>query len=188
MTGPEGVPAYPIGTPRLLLRPFRIADNADHAAYETRTDVARFLPYDARTEPECEQALARKILWNTIDAEGQRLVLAIEQRSDGTVIGETHLVWADRKNRQGEIGFVLHPDSHGLGLAREAVTAVLDLAFGPLALHRVYGRCDALNDASVRLMTRLGMRQEAHLVHDRYVDGRWRDLLIYAITAPGEKN
>ena len=40
--------------------------------------------------------------------------------------------------------------------------AILDLAFGELGLHRVYGRTDARNEGSIGLMRRLGMREEAH--------------------------
>jgi RimJ/RimL family protein N-acetyltransferase len=71
------------------------------------------------------------------------------------------------------------------GLARETAAALLDLAFGPapdgLGLHRVVGRCDALNAPSVRLMERLGMRREAHFVHSEIFKGHWGDDYVYVI-------
>ena len=51
---------------------------------------------------------------------------------------------------------------HGQGYATEAANAMLDLAFGPGDIHRVAARCDVRNEASWRLMERLGMRREAH--------------------------
>jgi RimJ/RimL family protein N-acetyltransferase len=47
--------------------------------------------------------------------------------------------------------------------------------------HQIFGRCDARNVASYRLMERLGMRREAHLIHNELFKGEWSDELVYAI-------
>ena len=39
----------------------------------------------------------------------------------------------------------------------------------------------ARNDASIRLMERLGMRREAHLVENEFLKGEWTDSIVYAI-------
>ncbi len=183
--GPPGLGKDPVlVTERLRLRPFRLSDRADHDAYESRPDVTRYLPYDARTPQQAEVALARKVLWNALETEGERLVLAIERRFDGRVIGEVHLVWADAVHRQAEVGFVLHPDWQGQGLAAEAVRAAMDALVSGLGAHRIFGNCDADNTASARLMERLGMAREAQLRHTRHVDGQWRDTLVYAWHRP----
>jgi RimJ/RimL family protein N-acetyltransferase len=76
---------------------------------------------------------------------------------------------------------VFQPRYQGRGLATEAAEVVLRLGFEGLGLHRVIGRCDALNVASARLMERLGMRREAHLVHNEIFKGSWGDELVYAM-------
>ena len=116
-----------------------------------------------------------------LEAEGDRLVLAIERRWDGRVLGEVNLVWRSVEHRQGEMGFVLHPDAQGHGYAREAATRLLDLAFDGLGLHRVFGSTDGRNDASAALMRRLGMREEAHFVHNEVFKGEWGDEVVFAI-------
>jgi RimJ/RimL family protein N-acetyltransferase len=50
-----------------------------------------------------------------------------------------------------------------------------------LGLRRVIGRCDALNLPSARLMERLGMRREAHFVHNEIFKGAWGDELVHAM-------
>jgi RimJ/RimL family protein N-acetyltransferase len=65
----------------------------------------------------------------------------------------------------------------------EAATALLRLGFGELGLHRLTAKCSARNAASARLMERLGMRREGHLVGTRLVKGEWRDELVYAMLA-----
>ena len=84
-------------------------------------------------------------------------------------------------HRQGEIGFVLHPDHHGQGYAGEAACAMLRLGFEELGLHRIVGRCEPRNEASARLLERLGMRREAHLIENEWVKGEWQSELVYAM-------
>lgn len=75
------------------------------------------------------------------------------------------------------------PDYQGLGLATEGAAELLRIGFDGLRLHRLCGRCDARNQASARLMERLGMRKEAHLVQNERVKGEWTDELVFAILA-----
>jgi RimJ/RimL family protein N-acetyltransferase len=102
-------------------------------------------------------------------------------REAGTVVGEAGLKLISRESRQGEIGFVFNPDYHGRGLATEAASSLLMLGFGAIGWHRITGSCDARNRRSALLMQRIGMRQEAHFVHNQIVKGQWTDELIYAV-------
>ena len=174
-------PGYPIETERLILRPFEPGDLDDLHAYQSRPDVARYLMWDARNRSQAAESLNRKLQQRAISAEGQSLVLAAVYRETGRVIGEVMLVWLSREHQQGEIGFVFNPGYHGRGLASEAARVVLGLGFGGLALHRIVGRCDARNHPSARLMERLGMRREAHFVHNEVFKGEWGDEVVYAI-------
>jgi hypothetical protein len=63
----------------------------------------------------------------------------------------------------------------------EAGRVLLRLAFEDLGLHRVIGRLEARNTASARVLERLGMRREAHLVENEYVKEEWQSELVYAI-------
>jgi RimJ/RimL family protein N-acetyltransferase len=118
-----------------------------------------------------------------LEREGDVLGLAVERRDTGAVIGSVNLFWLSAEHRQGEIGFVFHPDHQGQGFAREAAIEILRLGFEGLELHRMIGRCDARNAASARLMERLGMRQEAHLHQNEFIKGEWCDELVYAMLA-----
>jgi RimJ/RimL family protein N-acetyltransferase len=115
--------------------------------------------------------------------EGDGLVLAAIVRETGTLIGDFTLKFLSAEHRQGEIGFVLHPDHHGRGYATEAAPLILRFGFEQRGLHRIIGRCDGRNTASARLMERLGMRREAHLVENEFIKGEWADELIYAMLA-----
>ena len=58
---------------------------------------------------------------------------------------------------------------------------LLRLAFEELGLHRVYGRAEPRNTASARVMEKLGMQREAHLVENEFVKGEWQSELVYSI-------
>jgi RimJ/RimL family protein N-acetyltransferase len=174
-------PAYPLETSRLVLRPFRAGDLEELFAFHSLPEVARFLYWEARDLEQVRGVLEAKAGQAALEEEGQVLALAVVGRAEGVVVGEVSLHWLSRRHRQGEIGFVFHPGYQGRGLATEAAGAVLRLGFEGLGLHRVVGRCDALNLASARLLERLGMRREAHFVHNEVFKGSWGDELVYAM-------
>ena len=171
----------PIETERLLLRPFRASDLDDLYAIRSLPEVVRYLYGDVRSRQEVEELLAEHATRTSLNEDGDALVLAAERRDDSRVIGDVILWLRSREHLQGEIGFAFHPDAQGRGYAREAATELLRIAFGPLGLHRVYGRTDARNDASAALMRRLGMRQEAHFRENEIFKGAFGDELVFAI-------
>jgi RimJ/RimL family protein N-acetyltransferase len=116
-----------------------------------------------------------------IAAEGDSLLLGAELASSGQVIGDLTLWVHSAEHRGGEVGWVFNPDHSGQGYATEAAHAVLHLAFDQLGLHRVVARVDARNDASLRLASRLGMRQEGHLLANEWFKGQWSDEIDFAL-------
>ena len=52
-----------------------------------------------------------------------------------------------------------------------------------MGLHRLIGRTEARNTGSARVLEKLGMRLEAHLVENEWVKGEWQSELDYALLA-----
>jgi RimJ/RimL family protein N-acetyltransferase len=174
---------FPIETERLRLRPFEAGDIDDFVAIHTHPDVPRYLYWGVRTRRELESVLAGKIDRMALARRGDAVDVAVIVRATGAIAGSVSLTWIDSEHRQGEIGFILHPDHHGNGYATEAAGALLRVGFEELGLHRIYGRLDARNTASARVLERLGMRREAHLVENEFVKGEWTDEVVYALLA-----
>lgn len=64
------------------------------------------------------------------------------------------------------------------------MTEILRICFTDLGLRRVVAHCFARNEASWRLMERVGMRREAHTVEDSlHAELGWLDGYSYAILA-----
>jgi RimJ/RimL family protein N-acetyltransferase len=174
-------PDYPVRTERLDLRPHRREDLDDLLAFHSDPDVVRYVPWPVRDREQTRVALEAKLGQAEVTEPGQWLVLAIELRETGTVIGEVLLKWASDTDRQGELGYALNPRYHGHGFAAEAAEAMLKLGFDDLGLHRICAVIVAGNDASVRLARRLGMRREAHFVHNAFFKGQWIDEFVFAL-------
>jgi RimJ/RimL family protein N-acetyltransferase len=172
---------YPIRTVRLLLRPYTAADFEDLYDIQSRPEVTRYLLFGARDRGEVRESLEQKIRAGVLAGEGGNLTLAVVLPQAGTVIGDVVLFWRSREHRQGEIGYIFHPAYGGRGYATEAAEVMLRLGFLGLGLHRIVGRIDARNDASARVLERLGMRCEAHFVQNEIVKGEWTDEIVYAI-------
>jgi len=177
----ELVPDYPLETERLRLRPFSRGDVDAVFAYRSREDVTRHL-FDAPMSREaCAEALQARIGQTTWTGEGDKIFLAVERRDDARLIGEVSLILRSAESRQAELGYIFSPEFHGRGYATESARALLSLAFDAAGIHRIHARCHALNDASRRVMERLGMRKEAHFREHLLVKGAWDEELIYAI-------
>ncbi|GAB3143495.1 GNAT family protein [Micromonospora sonneratiae] len=187
--------SHPVATSRLILRPFTAADLDDVWAYQKLPEVARHMLWPARTRDQSERAVDQMVTEDNIAGEGDCLSLAVVWPDAGRVVGQVELVWLSREHRQGELGYVFNPQYQGKGLATEAAAEMLRLGFEALGLHRIVGRCSAQNSASARLLARLGMRQEAHFVHNVRLKGEWKEELVYAMLqhewrsneSPGQK-
>ena len=139
--------------------------------------VLRWLYEDPRTEDETWQALQRHL--DRDPALG--LVLAVETQA-GRFIGRVNLA-VTPEHKQGEVGFIVDPAQHCQGYATEAAQAMLTLGFNTYELHRIVGRAEARNVASTRVLEKLGMRREAHLIENEWVKGEWQSEVIYALLA-----
>jgi RimJ/RimL family protein N-acetyltransferase len=139
------------------------------------------LSEDALSEADARKALASRMGNRSIESEGDKVSFAVVRRSDGVLVGDCVLAWVSEQHSQGEVGFVMHPDHHGMAYATEGAHALLRIAFDHLELHRVIGRTEARNIASARVMEKLGMRREAHLMENEYVKDEWQSELVYAM-------
>jgi len=173
-------PAYPIETARLRIRPFAERDLQQMIALYSEPEVLRYLYVGERSNNEIAKSLQERCKKTAMAAEGDKLVLAVELKETGICVGEVILVWLSETHKSAEIGFLVHPGFQGRGYAYEATLPLLRFGFEVLQFHRIIGRCDGRNGASARLMEKLGMRREAHLIENEFIKGEWTDELVYA--------
>jgi RimJ/RimL family protein N-acetyltransferase len=176
-------PDYPIRTERLLLRPLTAGDVDALLAYRGRPDVCRYVPFEPMDRRLIADRLAGPWARAELTDEGQSLTLGVVLARTGQLVGDVILFWHSRLHRGGELGYVFNPDFAGRGYATEAADAVLRCGFEDLGLHRIVARLEERNEASARVARRLGMRQEARLVHNEIFKGEWSTELVFAMLA-----
>jgi ribosomal-protein-alanine N-acetyltransferase len=91
----------------------------------------------------------------------------------------------DAPHQTAELGYVLAPARWGQGLMREVLPVLVRHGFEVLGLHRMEARIEPANVASIKLVERLGFKQEAAL-RDRtlHPDGRRENLLLFGLLRP----
>ena len=173
--------SLPLETSRLVLRPFEERDLPHFVAYRSDPAVARYQGWDVPYRPDQATALLEEMRRTRPGEPGRWYQVAIESKALGQLIGDCAFRVLADDGRQAEIGFTLAPAVQRQGYATEAVTALLDDLFGTFGLHRVYAVCDVENEASARLLERVGMRREGHFIESVWFKGRWSSEYWYAI-------
>lgn len=146
-----------IVTDRLVLRPWTDADRPDFAAINGDARVHDWL--GGPISPAATDAMIDRIN-AAIAADGFGL-WAAELRADGRLagmIGLSRVAAGDLPvGPCVEIGWRLHPDFWGLGLASEGARAALDWGLGPGGLAEIIAFTAVTNLASQAVMRRIRM-------------------------------
>jgi RimJ/RimL family protein N-acetyltransferase len=178
----DGTQDIAILTARLRLDRLVAADASALFAYRGDDAVARFQGWKPADIAAAEAFIADQALlaFGTADSWCQ---LAIRDKTSGELLGDFGVHFPASTDDPIEFGLSLRPERQGQGLAREAMAAVLDLAFGEWAYRRAVGSVDPRNVSSMALLRSLGFRQEAHHVESYFFRGEWVDDVIFAMLA-----
>jgi [ribosomal protein S5]-alanine N-acetyltransferase len=169
----------PIETERLLVRLVTEADLPALLDVNGNDEVTRLLPYATWASLADAEAWYRRMA--AIQATGLALQFAILSKDSGAAIGSCLLFRFEEGSARAELGYVLGRAHWGHGLMQEALTALLDRAFGVMNLRRVEAEVDARNLASGRLLVRLGFTREG-LLRQRWVaKGEAKDVEAYGL-------
>ncbi|GAA2302008.1 hypothetical protein GCM10010149_59150 [Nonomuraea roseoviolacea subsp. roseoviolacea] len=173
-----------ITTPRLHLREFESGDADALLAIYGDPAVARHMSFEPRNRDQVEATIA-----NVMAAAGQ------EPRLDYSLAGvlpSGELVAFARLaidvghplQNSGQIGFALRADQWGRGLGGETVRLLLRLGFDELGLYRIWGARSPVNEASARVMSKVGMVEEGTIRGHLKLASGWRDSVVHSILRP----
>lgn len=136
----------------------------------SREEVARWLGTAAEPMSDRAQALERIAVWRERTAADPRLgTWAIELKATGVAVGSVTLALLPDGDGEVEVGWHLHPDAWGRGLASEAARGALAKGFAA-GLPRIYAVTHVTNAPSIRVCRAIGMR-DLGVVHDRWYEG-----------------
>ncbi|MEM6945821.1 MAG: GNAT family protein [Pseudomonadota bacterium] len=172
-----------ITTDRLVLRPPQMADHDSWAGL--RRESAEFLqPW----EPEWSadhlswRAFRTRVFWAERSVRmGEAIPLFLVHRETGAVLGGVTLSNIRRDPAQaGTLGYWTGERYTRQGYMREALTGLRDHAFGQMRLSRLEAACLPENEASRRLLERVGFKYEGVAQAYLQIAGRWRNHVLYA--------
>ncbi|MDR6936467.1 GNAT family protein [Luteibacter sp. 3190] len=169
-------------TPRLLLDRLQPSDGPILFAYRGDDAVARYQGWKPATPVEADDFIARQS-GQAFAVPGSWFQLAVRDRGTGNLVGDLGIHFPATVDDAIEFGVSLRPECQGRGYAREAMAAMLTLAFGEWGYRRAVGSVDPRNVASIALLRSLGFRQEAHHVESYRFRGEWVDDMIFAMLA-----
>jgi len=183
VTNREAAPHDSLRTERLLMRRWRESDRGPFAAMNADPRVRRFFP-DLLDRSASDASIERYEQRFQTNGVG---LWALEAWATGAFLGFTGLdpMPDDVPGAGGwEIGWRLAEHAWHQGYATEAARAVLDLAFGRLQLAEVWSMTAVVNEPSIAVMRRIGMREQARAEHQRIPPGDpLRQHVFYRITA-----
>jgi [ribosomal protein S5]-alanine N-acetyltransferase len=171
---------------QVALRPVRLRDGPVWSRLRLRDeDYLRVWEPDAEgTWAERFTTMSWPVMCSGLRATARRgQALPFTITLDGRFAGQLTLGNVVRGSlRSAWVGYWVESDAAGGGVATGAVALAVDHAFGPVGLHRVEATVRPENAASIRVLAKLGFRDEGLLRRYLEVDGAWRDHRLLAMT------
>jgi len=149
---------------RSFLEPF---EPARAAGFYTLGAQAREIERDER-EARDESAYPFGIFLRN----GDRLIGRI--RLSSVVRGAWH---------NANLGYFIDQDHNGNGYATHAIGLAVSFAFTTAGLHRVQAAVMTHNPGSMRALEKNGFRREGFAERYLFINGKWQDHVIFAVTA-----
>jgi RimJ/RimL family protein N-acetyltransferase len=170
----------PLSTQRLIVRCLEPSDAEAVFVYRADPEVLRYQTWEPSSAGEIRAFIERMRGMEPL-TPGEWFQLGIVRRDTGELVGDCGIHARADECRQVELGITLAPSSQRQGIAFEAFSALLEFLFTQTETHRVFCSVDPQNGPCLRLLQKVGMRQEAHMVESLWIRRRWVDDVVFAI-------
>lgn len=165
---------------RIRLREFEEEDWKAVHKYASQKIVSQYQPWGLNTEKESITYVNEALKEAKINPR-VRFAFAIVENKSGEMIGAGELFIRSSINREGEVGYVIHPGYWGSGYATEAANILFNFGFSTLKLHRIFAPCDPRNEASEKVLKKIGMTLEGRVRESILLKDGWRDSLLFGM-------
>jgi len=173
------VPAPPqpiLETPRLRLLPMTRNHAPDlHAAFSDLETQFDDWPASLPVEEIAERLDERYVRSETISA------WVLSDKETEKVIGWITVRFDQPPHNRAELGYALARSAWRQGYATEAGRELLGHLFGTLALNRIEAFPHPENEASIRLLERLGFQREGVARKRHFMSGEFHDAAMYGL-------
>jgi RimJ/RimL family protein N-acetyltransferase len=161
----------------IRLRPFEWEDAEKYRAWVNDSQIVSLVD---RVRPVTAEEHRR--WYDTIVSDPHCVIFAIEVRPKKRFVGCVWLYGIDHRHRHAEVRIVIGDKQYwGRGIGREAISGIVQFAFGKLDLHKVYAYVLATNPRAAETFKTAGFVREGLLRGERYVDGEFVDVLRFGL-------
>ena len=164
---------------RVVLRGMLVGDCFDMFEYAKKPEVTKYLTWSPHPDVEYTKAYLKTLKHHY--KMGMFYDWAIVLKDENKMIGTCGFTRFNLPHNSAEIGYVINPLYRGRGIALESARIVMRFGFEELGLNRIEARYMVGNDASRRVMEKLGMTFEGISRSEIFVDGTYRDVGRYAV-------
>jgi ribosomal-protein-alanine N-acetyltransferase len=180
---PATLTARRVGGAPVILRPLHIKDRRQWEALRAE-NIEWLRPWEATSPEPTAAGLSFRQLLRQFDREaGEGRLQPFVIETEGRLVGQMHLfgiAWGSL--RSASAGYWVAQSVAGQGIVPFALAAACDHAFLVLGLHRVEVNIRPENTASLRVVEKLGFREEGLRRLYLHIDGQWRDHRSFALT------
>lgn len=140
-------------------------------------------PWEATTPGIRSLPNAKWLISGLLSAYRDETALPLVILFEGEVVGQLNISNILHGSvSSGTIGYWVSQEVAGRGIMTSAVAQAIDYAFWNLGLHRIEIDIRPENIPSLRVVEKLGLRQEGTKRNFIHIDGAWRDHHVFAIT------
>jgi RimJ/RimL family protein N-acetyltransferase len=126
-----------------------------------------------------ELAWIRRTVTSTSD-----VVFSVLDEDTHRYLGQIGIHQIHARSKVGRLGVVIAAKGDmGKGYGTAAIRGILDHAFGPLGLHKVWVMMFAHNTRTRGIVSRLGFVEEGTLREEYFHDGGWHDMVRLSLLA-----
>ncbi|ARF13986.1 GNAT family N-acetyltransferase [Sporosarcina ureae] len=166
-------------TDRLILRELTNEDAEGIFSCFSNEDVTRF--YGQETFKSVVEAEKIIDIFSKNYREKRGIRWGIERKETKGIIGTIGFnAWLP-KHKRAEIGYEIHPQQWRKGYTSEAVSRVISYGFDVMGLTRIGAVVFIENEASNKLLGKVGFQQEGVLRNYMYQDGKPYDTYVYSL-------
>ncbi len=171
-------------TQRLLLRALTADDTAQMFMLRTDADTLQFLDRHPMQSLAEAALMIKKITDDIINNES--ITWAIVLKDEPSILMGTIGFWRmEKEHYRAEIGYMLLPAWFKKGYMKEAAAAVINYGFSEMHLHSIEANINTANEASEKLLQRMGFVKEAYFKENFYFNGQFLDSVIYSLINRG---
>lgn len=163
----------------VTVRRARASDATLISSWRGMEELRRFQPFVPLPPAILRRRLNREGAASLDNESGYRITWIVEV--DGNAAGWVSLFNIDWVHRTATLSFNVAPWAQRKGVGSRGVAQVLDRALGPGRLRRVEADCDVDNEASQRLLERLGFQREGRLRALVAMPQGRRDFYLYSV-------